>query len=96
MSTEAIVIAVVVVLALAAQSVRSLVALPSTKERVGRGVVLVIAATLGALIIDQLVASDYWAFGIALGLGMVELGPVVSGVAKRFVRRKADCKPEND
>jgi hypothetical protein len=96
MSTEAIVAAVVVVLALAAQSVRSLVAIPGSKERIGRLVVLVVAATLGALIVEQLVAPDYWAFGIALGLGMVELGPVVSGVVKRLVRRKGDYKVEKD
>lgn len=95
MSTEAIIAAVVVVLALAAQSVRSLVSLPK-EERLGRVIVLVVAATLGALIVDQLVATDYWAFGIALGLGMVELGPVVSSVVKRFVRHKGERKREND
>lgn len=94
MSTETIVIAACVVVALAAQSIRSLVALPS-KDRIGRVVVLAVAALLGTFITAEVLGYDYWAFGLAFGLGMVELSPVVSGLVKKLVRRKGDCNPKD-
>jgi hypothetical protein len=93
MSTETLALAVVVVLALAAQSVRVLVKLPKS-ERLGRLLVLAVAGGLGALLLSELVSWDYWAFGLALGLGVVELAPIVTGVAKKLIRRKGGDKTD--
>ncbi len=84
MSTWVVVTAIVIVLALAAQSVRVMLSLPK-KECVKRVVLLCIAGALGVAVLYPLVGGEYWAFGLALGFGVVELGPTALGLAKKLL-----------
>lgn len=101
MSTWTVVIAVVLVLALAAQSVRATMSL-ARSERLKRLAVLAIAGALGALVVYQIAGGEYWSFGLALGLGVVEVGPVVLKACKHVITSRAkglastSCKDKKD
>jgi len=84
-----ILLVVVVALALAVQSVRVLVALHPA-QRLGRLVVLAVAAVLGLVVTAELYGWDFAAVGVVVGLAVVELGPTVADVVKRLMRRKGD------
>lgn len=89
MSTGWGLVLLVAALALAVQSVRVLVQLPQPLRK-GRLIVLAVAALLGFAVGSVIFESGEWPIGPVIGLAVVELGPSVLGVARRYVKRRGD------
>lgn len=94
MSTEVLIISIVVALALAVQSVRRVVSMPAPER--GSGMMLLFAAAaLGGLLAGTLIAWDMVAVGIVVGLGLLEVSPIISRAARRRVGQATGESPED-
>lgn len=89
MSAEVFVLVVLVALALAVQSVRRVLSMPAPE----RGVqiwLLIAAATLGGLLAGSLLSWDLVPVGVTVGLGILELSPIVSRIVRGRLRKAGD------
>lgn len=94
MSTELLILSVVVALALAVQSVRRVVSMHAP-ERGSGWLLLLAAATLGGLLAGSLIAWDMVAVGVVVGLGLLEVSPIISRAARRRVGQATGEPPED-
>jgi len=88
MSTEAFVVVLLVALALAVQSVRRVLSL-AAPERGVQVWLLIAAAALGGLLAGSLLSWDLVPVGVTVGLGLLELSPLVSRIVRGKLRSKA-------
>lgn len=102
MSSEALIVCMLIIVALAGQSIRATLRV-SKPERAPRLVALGLSGLIGAVVIGtlsglvgevlhepELSSSAAWALGGIVGLATFELGPAVLSALKRLVRRRAD------
>lgn len=94
MSTELLLVSVVVALALAVQSVRRVVSMPAP-ERGSGWLLLLAAAALGGLLAGSLIAWDMVAVGVVVGLGLLEVSPIIARAARRRVGQATGEPPED-